>query len=70
MKLPKRENKYLEGGIVYAKKDPSIKLIVRHYANNLYHCKVAQDPTLKELQYYEKELTDEIEITAPTNIGK
>ena len=63
MKLPRRENKFIEGGVVYAKKAPPQKLIVNRYMNNVYFCKLAYEPTLKELRYYESELTDEISLT-------
>ena len=50
------ENKYKEGEEVYAKVNPSLKLIVRRYVDRIYYCKIKKDPTLKELVYFEREL--------------
>lgn len=50
------ENKYKEGEEVYAKENPSLKLIVRRYVTRIYYCKIKEDPTRKELVYFEREL--------------
>lgn len=50
------ENKYKEGEEVYAKVNPSRKLIVRRYVDRIYYCKIKKDPTLKEVVYFEREL--------------
>lgn len=50
------ENKYLEGEEVYAKTNPSQKLIIRRYVDRIYYCIIKQDPTRKELVYFEREL--------------
>ena len=50
------ENKYEEGAEVYAKANPSMKLIIRRYVDRIYYCKIKKDPLLKELVYFEREL--------------
>jgi len=50
------ENKYKEGEIVYAKIDPTVKLIVRRYAKRIYYCKIQKDLSHKDLVYFEREL--------------
>jgi hypothetical protein len=54
------ENKYKEGDVVYAKKDPLQKLIVRRYVTEIYYCKIANDPAGKELVYFERELIEPV----------
>ncbi|MCR9288553.1 MAG: hypothetical protein NXI23_14350 [Bacteroidetes bacterium] len=50
------ENKYKEGDEVYAKVNPSLKLIIRRYVPKIYYCTVKEDPTRKELVYFEREI--------------
>lgn len=50
------ENKYKEGEIVYAKIDPTVKLIIRRYVKRIYYCKVQKDLSHKDLVYFEREL--------------
>lgn len=50
------ENKHKEGDIVFAKVNPSLKLVVRRYVDRIYYCKIQKNPTLKELVYFEREL--------------
>lgn len=50
------ENRYNAGDIVYAKINPALKLIVRRYIDHIYYCTVQEDPTRKELVYFEREL--------------
>ena len=50
------ENKYKEGEEVYAKVNPSLKLIIRRYVDRIYYCKIKINPTLKEPVYFEREL--------------
>jgi hypothetical protein len=50
------ENKYKEGEEVYAKENPSLKLIIRRYVDRIYYCKIKRDSTLKELVYFERQL--------------
>ncbi len=50
------ENKYKEGQEVYAKENPSLKLIIRRYVDRIYYCTIKKEPKLKELVYFEREL--------------
>ena len=50
------KKKYKDGEEVYAKVNPSQKLIIRRYVDRIYYCKIKKDPTLKELVYFEREL--------------
>ena len=52
------ENKYREGEFVYAKENPSLRLIVRRYLDDIYYCKIPNEPDRKELVYFERELID------------
>lgn len=52
------ENKYCEGDFVYAKENPALKLIVRRYIDDIYYCKIPNEPDKKELVYFERELID------------
>lgn len=53
------QNKYNAGDIVYAKVDPSLKLIIRRYVDQVYYCKVFEDAERKELVYFERELVED-----------
>lgn len=57
------ENKYREGEFVYAKENPSLKLIIRRYIDDIYYCRIPDEPQKKELVYFERELMD----THPVN---
>lgn len=50
------ENKFKEGEEVYAKVNPSLKLIIRRYVDRIYYCKIKENPTQKELVYFEREI--------------
>lgn len=50
------ENIYKVGQEVYAKVDPSLKLIIRRYVDRIYYCKIKEDLNRKELVYFEREL--------------
>jgi hypothetical protein len=50
------ENIFPEGSGVYAKEDPTCKLLIRRYVDRVYYCKVQRDPSLKERVYFEREL--------------
>ncbi|HBH23836.1 MAG TPA: hypothetical protein DDY13_10485 [Cytophagales bacterium] len=50
------ENKYKEGQVVHAKVNPALKLVIRRYVDRIYYCKVQNDPTRKELVYFEREI--------------
>lgn len=51
-------NFYKKGDEVYARVNPSEKLIVRRYIDRIYYCQVAADTSLQEQVYFERELTD------------
>lgn len=51
------EHKFKEGEEVFDAVHPNQKLIVRRYYNRIYYCKVADEPSRKELAYFERELT-------------
>jgi hypothetical protein len=50
------ENKFKEGGVVQAKVNPTLNLVIRRYADRIYYCKIQADPTHKELVCFEREL--------------
>lgn len=50
------ENKFKEGEVVFAKVNPTLKLVVRRYVDRIYYCRIQQTPTRKELVYFEREL--------------
>ncbi len=53
------QNKYNPGDVVYAKINPSLKLVIRRYIDQIYFCKVQEDPERKELVYFERELVED-----------
>lgn len=53
------QNKYKAGDIVYAKANPTLKLVIRRYIDQVYYCKVQDDPERKELVYFERELVED-----------
>ena len=53
------ENKFKEGEEVFAKVDPSVKLIIRRYVDRVYYCKIKKDLSLKEKVYFEREITSD-----------
>lgn len=50
------ENKFKEGDVVYERTHPTQKLIIGRYADRVYYCKALENPTRKELVYFEREL--------------
>ena len=50
---------YKAGQEVFAIKNPSDKLIIRRRWDNLYYCRNKKDPSLKELIYFERELSSD-----------
>lgn len=50
------ENKFQEGDFVYAKTDPTLKLVVRRYLKRIYYCKMREYPNGRDLVYFEKDL--------------
>jgi hypothetical protein len=57
------QNKYLAGDVVAAKINPDLKLVIRRYVDQVYYCKVMDDPEGKELVYYERELVEDRGLT-------
>ena len=53
------QNKYEAGEVVYAKVNPTLKLVIRRYIDRIYYCRVQEDPTRKELVYFEREIAIE-----------
>jgi len=50
------ENKFKKGEVVKERIRPSQNLIISRCNNRLYHCKIEENPNLKELVYFEREL--------------
>jgi hypothetical protein len=48
--------KFDKGEIVYERTHPSQKLIISHYADQLYYCRAYEAPNRKPLVYFEKDL--------------
>ena len=59
MTKPFNQNKYNAGDIVYAKVNPTLKLIIRRYVDQVYYCKIQEDPEKDELVYFERELVED-----------
>jgi hypothetical protein len=51
------KNRFKEGEVVYETINPSKKLIISHYTDRLYYCKVQEDRNRKPLVYFERDLT-------------
>lgn len=47
---------YNEGQVVRARIAPELNLIVRRFIDQVYFCKVQNDPDAQELVYFEREL--------------
>jgi uncharacterized protein YodC (DUF2158 family) len=50
------ENKYKTGDMVYSKLNPGVTLVVRRFVDEIYYCRLYDDPTQKEQVYFEREL--------------
>ena len=50
------DNIFPEESVVYAKENPTLKLVVRRYVNRVYYCTIQANPSQKELVYFEREL--------------
>lgn len=50
------QNHYIAGDVVFAKADPTLKLVIRRYYDEIYYCKIHDHPEKKELVYFEREL--------------
>jgi hypothetical protein len=53
------QNKYNAGDTVYAKANPTQKLVIRRYVDRVYYCKVQEEPERKELVYFEREFVED-----------
>jgi hypothetical protein len=54
-----KQNKYNAGDIVSAKVNPTLKLIIRRYIDQVYYCKIQEYPERDELVYFERELVED-----------
>ncbi len=50
--------KYVPGEIVFAKANPSEKLMVRRYVSRVYYCQFLDDLYRKEVVLFEREIVD------------
>lgn len=50
--------KYTPGEIVFSKKNPSEKLMVRRYVSRVYYCQFPDNPDRKEVVLFEREIVD------------
>ena len=50
------ENIFSEGSVVYARENPALALVVRRYVGRIYYCTLQNNPSHKELVYFEREL--------------
>jgi hypothetical protein len=57
------EAKYKAGEIVYERTHLTQKLIISHYADKLYYCKVYEAPERKPLVFFERDLVTSAMIT-------
>lgn len=51
------DNIFAVGSFIYAKEYPLVKLQIRRYLDDVYYCKIVSDPSLKEVVYFERELS-------------
>jgi hypothetical protein len=56
------QNKYMAGDVVCVKVNPTIKLKIRRYIDQVYYCKVLDNPEAREFVYYERELVEDREL--------
>lgn len=63
------QNKYNAGDVVKAKVDPALNLVIRRYIDQVYYCKIQDDPERKELVYFERELVEDPELIARNKPG-
>jgi hypothetical protein len=50
------DNRYPEGSEIYAKADPTVKLVISKYRQRIYYCTIADHPDKNALAYFENEL--------------
>ena len=55
MKL-NNDNLYKEGTVIYAKVEPTRKLIITKYHQRIYYCAVVDQPDQNHVAYFEREL--------------
>ena len=48
--------RYKEGETVYAKVNPKQRLTVRCFLDQIYYCRITNEPNKKELVFFEREL--------------
>lgn len=50
------ESRYKEGQAVFAKRFPTVRLIVTKYYQRVYYCSFIDFPERKELTFFEREI--------------
>jgi hypothetical protein len=50
------DNVYKAGTVITARENPGLKLMVTKYYHRIYYCSIVNDPTRKQLVYFEREL--------------
>ena len=50
------DNLFMEGSVISAKVNPSLKLIIMKYRQRIYYCSVVDHPEQNNFAYFEKEL--------------
>lgn len=58
------QNKYNVGDVVSAKSAPKQMLVIRRYVDQVYYCKIQDDPDRNEMVYYERELVEDLSLIA------
>ena len=48
--------KYKEGETVYAKTNPGQRLTVKRFLDQIYYCRITNEPDKKDLIFFEEEL--------------
>jgi len=59
------ESKYKKGDVVYERTHPTQKLVVGRYADRVYYCLAQENPTRRELVYFERELLPQLTDSKP-----
>lgn len=49
-------NEYQPGEVVFAIINPSVKLVVRRYLDQIYFCREAANPDGRDIAFFEREL--------------
>lgn len=50
------DNIYPVGTMIFAREQPSLKLVIEQYMQRIYYCRVLSQPGAKQIPYFEKEL--------------